>query len=243
MLVCSSAIASVLLAQDSKLPEKAKLETILYQDADMIGVGYVYKKQFVENQHVTFISKSFRDKHFSSYRIKEKNGQTYLHERKSNTWVDLSSLKPFISGIYFTRNDTSYIKGIVNPYDGFVCEGIFIFCNSKHNNKYFLSPSAKETRKFSLGMSGATSYQLTIKEGYKAYGKSLGDGYSLKIDFPDKSKILTLESRVVKLNDLEGFSISDSDCLKKLESVKIKFANGDSFSGTVTSASAFQERN
>lgn len=239
LLVCSSAIASVLLAQDSKLPEKAKLETILYQDADMIGVGYVYKKQFVENQHVTFISKSFRDKHFSSYRIKEKNGQTYLHERKSNTWVDLSSLKPFISGIYFTRNDTSYIKGIVNPYDGFVCEGIFIFCNSKHNNKYFLSPSAKETQKFSLGMSGATSYQLTIKEGYKAYGKSLGDGYSLKIDFPDKSKILTLESRVVKLNDLEGFSISDSDCLKKLESVKIKFANGDSFSGTVTSASAF----
>ena len=136
LLVCSSAMASVLLAQDSKLPEKAKLETILYQDADMIGVGYVYKKQFVENQHVTFISKSFRDKHFSSYRIKEKNGQTYLHERKSNTWVDLSSLKPFISGIYFTRNDTSYIKGIVNPYDGFVCEGIFIFCNSKHNNKY-----------------------------------------------------------------------------------------------------------
>lgn len=44
---------------------------------------------------------------------------------------------------------------------------------------------------------------------------------------------------MVKLNDLEGFSISDSDCLKKLESVKIKFANGDSFSGTVTSASAF----
>ena len=62
-------------------------------------------------------------------------------------WVDLSSLKPFISGIYFTRNDTSYIKGIVNPYDGFVCEGIFIFCNSKHNNKYFLSPSAKRNPK------------------------------------------------------------------------------------------------
>ena len=36
-------IASVLLAQDSKLPRKQSWKQFLYQDADMIGVGYVYK--------------------------------------------------------------------------------------------------------------------------------------------------------------------------------------------------------
>ena len=79
LLLCISAIVSVLLAQDSKLPEKAKLETILYQDADMIGIGYVHRKQFVENQHITFIYKSFRDKYFSSYRVKrKKNGHIFM---------------------------------------------------------------------------------------------------------------------------------------------------------------------
>lgn len=235
LLLCISAIVSVLLAQDSKLPEKAKLETILYQDADMIGIGYVHRKQFVENQHATFICKSFRDKYFSSYRVKRKNERTYLHERKSNTWEDLSSLTPLISGIYFTRNDTSYIRGVVNPFDGLVCEGVFIFYNSEHGSKYFLSPLVKKDQKFSLDMNGTTSYQLTVGRGYKAYGKSLANGYSLKIEFPDKSDILTLEGLVAKLSDLKNFRIYDSDCLKNLGTVKIKFANGDNFNGTVTS--------
>lgn len=235
LLLCISAIVSVLLAQDSKLPEKAKLETILYQDADMIGIGYVHRKQFVENQHVTFICKSFRDKYFSSYRVKRKNERTYLHERKSNTWEDLSSLTPLISGIYFTRNDTSYIRGVVNPFDGLVCEGVFIFYNSEHGSKYFLSPLVKKDQKFSLDMNGTTSYQLTVGRGYKAHGKSLANGYSLKIEFPDKSDILTLEGLVAKLSDLKNFRIYDSDCLKNLGTVKIKFANGDNFNGTVTS--------
>ena len=235
LLLCISAIVSVLLAQDSKLPEKAKLETILYQDADMIGIGYVHRKQFVENQHITFIYKSFRDKYFSSYRVKRKNERTYLHERKSNTWEDLSSLTPLISGIYFTRNDTSYIRGVVNPFDGLVCEGVFIFYNSEHGSKYFLSPLVKKDQKFSLDMNGTTSYQLTAGRGYKAYGKSLANSYSLKIEFPDKSDILTLEGLVTKLSDLKNFRIDDSDCLKNLGTVKIKFANGDKFNGTVTS--------
>ncbi len=231
-------MASVLLAQDSKLPEKGKLETILYRDANMIGVAYVYKKQFVENQHVTFIKKSFRDKRFSSYRVKEKNGRTYLHERINKTWEDLSSKKAFISGIYFTRNDTSCIKGIMNLYDEITCEGVFMFCNLQYGNKYILSPLAKESRKFSFGISGIISYQLMTREGYKAYGESIDNGYSLKIDFPDKFGILTFESQVPNLSDLKDFSIYNSDCLGKLKSVEIEFANGDNFSGTVTSAYA-----
>lgn len=239
LLLCSSMVTTVSLAQEAKtgvLPKKAKLEVILYEEADMIGIGYVYKKQFVENQQVSFLSKAFRDKNFSSYRIKERNGNFYLYERKSGAWEKISSLKTFISGIYFIKNDTSYIKGIMQPYDGITCEGVFMFCNIEYNNKYFLSPSNKDCRQFSYGISDSITYQVRTRDGYKVYGKSQDDGYSLRIDFPDESQILSFESSISSLSDLRNLDFYRSFPIEELKYVNVRFANGDSFSGTVTSS-------
>ena len=219
---------SASFAQNKNLPKKAKEKIILYKDANMIGIGYVHKKQFVENQKVTFISNPFYDDY--RYRIKKKDGKAFLHFNRSNK--DLSTSEPFISGVYINRNDTPFIKGEMHPYYRMTCEGTFMFYNAKQDNKYILSPSTTGVEVFYFDVSGTKSYRVTDAE-YEIHGEKQGNEYSVSVDFSDKSKILSLETQATDLMNLQRFDLYNPDFWKELKPVEINYTNGDQFIGTV----------
>ena len=103
----------------SRLPKGAKLEAVLYKNADMVGLGYRYKEQFVENQKVEF----FKLQKASEYKIEKKKGKYYVAGR--DKMMPVTSLEPLLQGNYFTANGMAYVKGEWHPEEKIIHKIIY----------------------------------------------------------------------------------------------------------------------
>lgn len=72
------ALTDIVHGQTQQLPNKAKLQAVLYPNTETVGVGYIYKNQFVENQEVTFFNYSKDRLKHPSYYIIAKDGIFYI---------------------------------------------------------------------------------------------------------------------------------------------------------------------
>ena len=103
-----------------QLPRKAKMEAVLYKNADMVGMGYRYKEQFVENQKVEF----FKLHNAEKYKVKKKKGEYYV--AGENKMLPVTSLQPLLPGTYFTMNGIPYVKGKWYPKGMSMYKGTFL---------------------------------------------------------------------------------------------------------------------
>lgn len=231
LLFCSSIITAVSFAQKVQtgvLPKNAKLEVVLYKYANVIGVGYVNKKRFVENQQITFLEKQIYSEH--SYRITEENEMFYLYDRTYNELEPLSSFPTIISGIYFVKDEISYIKGKKEIADGFY-EGIFQVSNLKKGGAG-LTTNPKELAPLLIEDTDITNYKITCS-GYEISGEKQNDGlYSLKATKFDNAGAVTIESSIPNLAILSKSS-SGIYFLENLTSASVTFENGDTFTGSL----------
>ena len=227
LLACCNIITAELYARESRnvtntLPKKAKWQAKIYVNSGMIGVGYVYKKQFVENEEVTFFRNPYRR---SS--IKVKNGEFYIIARRGEE-IPLSSLDVVASGIYFMKNGIAYIEGSVFS-DRSVSRGTFAVSDIRVG-------SAPEFAK----AVGLTSHRTETIDGGKIYARKQNDGtYSIRVTFPDKSNIAKLELQtdaftIPQCNECRFNAIVANLYIERAESATVTFRNRDVFTGTIT---------
>ena len=227
LLLIASMFALSLLAQEiGELPQKAKQEVILYKSAHIIGVGYVYKKQFVENQFVTFLRCP------NNCRLKKKDGQFYIQSNKES--LPLFSLSTLAHGIYFVKDGIPCLKGKCYFPANSIYEGLFLFRNTGIEEN-LLTTDAKKGRALYYEVLDIDNYKVK-RWGVDISGRKQANGiYTFVIKFPYDSDISTLESTLSKDEiDAEIFNTQNlADILKSRQSVSMKLKNGDSFNGTV----------
>ncbi len=194
------------------LPKRAKLKTIIYSDYTISG--YVYKKQFVEDQKLTFLATT------NSYNTND----------------------TILSGRYFYADDgNSYIDGIrINSsfHINSRTKGIFKVTNTK--NELGITANKKEGHNLVILLDSLTYYKdsryyynNTYDYGTLILQKLPNNKFNLKITYKD----LTLETNIPFELD-EGINYhSLNNYIKKSREVKLSFKNGDIFIGTVKNAS------
>jgi len=251
-------ISVVTAFSQTPLPKGAKLQAILYPKAGMIAVGYVYKKQFVENQEVTFLKK---DDLGLYNKIIEKDGEFYIHPRSGSNQsgeIPLSSLDTVASGVYFTKDGIACIKGIVHSkvlymaagrysYNEFVYEGVFQISNSEDGSilttdpNKFIYNSQPNQYPDKLELTGTDKLKITIVDIYSCQRyyedkknqpvtlQKQSDSYTLKIEFDDRILETAVNSDIVKRY---GFFAFD-DFIKSSQNVKLNFKDGNAFTGIV----------
>lgn len=216
-------------AEKGKLPQKAKLEAIIFNKSDIVGLGYVYKKQFVENQEIVF----WRLPDSKSYRLKKRNGDTYLLN-KNKERESLYSLRTLAKGIYFIKGDRPYIKGKYFFSENSFAEGVFIFYNEYNDGNTVLA-TEKKSSYFRYIFVKLERYQIN-RDQINISGCEQGNNlYSLNAGFPGSSKILKLESTLSKENVemLCKGNKSTFELFSELPSVTLTYRNGDVFRGQI----------
>lgn len=228
---------------------KGKLQAIIYPN-DVVGVGYVDKKQFVENQEVTFLNLSGQS---YAYYIVEKDRTFYLRNRYGNkTDISVSSLDTIVSGIYFKKNGIAYIEGTLHPTvftnKKTVYGGIFHISNTDNDDKSLTTNPNKAlktkltqyqyTNKLKIGEVDIHSYQGYYQRNYKGlydqeeYPITLqkqSDCYVLKIKYDDR-----LLDAPVSFDNVNKHGIFAFDALiESTPNVKLNYANGNIFVGFV----------
>lgn len=230
------------------LPKGAKLKTIIFPKNGVVTVGYVYKNQFVENQGVTFLE--LPNSIIPQWYITENKGIAYINNPNNKEKTrPLSSLDTIASGVYFIKNGTACIEGIV--YSKFVSfldnravyKGVFQISNTEAGNTLTTDP--KEAI-YSYSSSGKLKVNAVTIYSYQGYfnnkkgtvndsnipvtlQKQLDD-YILKIEFNDRILEAVVSSdKVRKSNlyfDFDDFIISS-------QNVKLTDKNGNVFTGIV----------
>ena len=223
------------------LPKGAKLQAIIYPNTREIAVGYVYKKQFVENQEITFfeMNPKFTLAFPKDYSISKKDEVFYICGRFNGIYNEqlLSSLDTIASGVYFTKNETAYIKGVERSYlskyynERFTIykQGIFQISNSEDGNTLTTDP--KKVRRVKTTITEIDSYQ-----GYYNNDKNnpvtlqkQSENYMLKIIFDDRVLETVVSPDIIKRY---GFFAFD-DFIKSSQNVKLNYNNGNIFIGIV----------
>ncbi len=205
------------------------MEAVLYKNADMVGLGYRYKEQFVENQKVEF----FKLYKASEYKIEKKKGKYYVAGR--DKMIPVTSLEPLLQGTYFTTNDLSYIEGEWHPKEKSMYQGTFLISDAGNGIRPIdIQEFCIETNKATLSgenLGNITDYQLEIEFTGKDIKK-------LKCEFP-KDVIIEKVSEEPKdfyANQQTGWRII-YDCLLQIEQkeipVNILFKNGNQFTGNI----------
>jgi hypothetical protein len=225
------AITNVTLGQtqgQTPIPKKAKLKAIIYPAPKMVGVGYVYKKQFVENQEVTFLELPYGvNIAFSSY-ISEKDGIFYIDNYHKKELLPLSSLDTIASGIYFTKNDTAYMKGFAYSYYSGSFGG-----KSLKRGLFQISHTVDSFEIIDVDVD-IDYYQGIISSGnrrgkYPITVQKSSDNYTLKID---------LENGILEIEDIspdmvKKYGVAFEDLIKSSQDVKLTYKNGNVFVGIV----------
>lgn len=213
-----SLIPITLWAQShSALPKNIKKEAVLYKNADMVGVGYQYKKQFITNQEIEF----FRLYNAENYKLKRKKGEYYVVSKYNKQPV--TSLKTLVRGTYFTTNKALYIKGKWYPKEGYIYEGTFQVLYTKNG----IIPV--ELQNFFIKTAAAT---------ISGKCQSNDTDYFLSIEFMD-DKIKKIECTLPKEIPFEKLTEGDIkyNCLlyilQKKKPVNILFRNGNRFEGNI----------
>lgn len=215
--------------EKSNLPKKAKLDAVIFNNSDIIGLGYVHKKQFVENQEIVF----WRLPYSKLYRLKKRHGKMYLlHKKKGRE--SLYSLRTLAKGIYFIKESKPYIKGKYFFSENTFAEGIFLFYNENKNGNIVLA-TEKSSSCFRYGFVKLERYQINRSQIEISGCEQENNLYSLNAIFPNDSKILKLESCLSK-KDVEMLCVGNKsifECFLELPSVKLTYKNGDVFVGQI----------
>ena len=238
------AVTNVMLGQtqqqNTSLPKKAKLQAIIYPKTGVIAVGYVEKKQFVENQKLTFLEKSGRNVNLGLYFISERDGVFYIQSRyDKNDKQPLSSLDTIASGMYFTKDGNAYISGILhsNLINKSVYGGVFQISNTKAGNNLTTNPnetfysllSYQYTNKLKISIADIYSYQGYYNSKNPVTLQKHAVDYLLKIKFDDRILETFVSSDDVKKY---GFLTFD-DLIKSSQNVTLNYTNGNVFVGVV----------
>jgi hypothetical protein len=155
------------------LPKNAKLKTIEYKSTDYVAIGYVYKKQFVEGQNITFLSKLTQDtiisgKYFTSGNIASINGVWKQNTKNGKTRV---------VGIFKIANSDIAYQLTTNPKEGksLQIEVIDIFYYQGFHNNYPAVLEKQNEENYSLtvnyyDMAGKNRILIIKKELIEKYG-------------------------------------------------------------------------
>ena len=213
----------------NQLPKGAKQEAVLYKNADMVGMGYRYKEQFVENQKVEF----FKLYKASEYKLKKKKGKYHVVGRGKTQPV--TSLEPLLQGTYFTANGMAYVEGEWHPGEKSMYQGTFLISNAGNDIRPVdIQGFYIETNKATLSgdcLGNMMNYQLEIK----FTGKNIR---RLKCEFPKDVLIKKMreKSHNFYANQQIGWEII-YDCLLHIEQkeipVNILFKNLNQFHGNI----------
>lgn len=217
----------------SRLPKGAKLEAVLYKNADMVGLGYRYKEQFVENQKVEF----FKLQKASEYKIEKKKGKYYVAGR--DKMMPVTSLEPLLQGNYFTANGMAYVKGEWHPEEKIIHKIIY-------KGTFLISDTGNGIRPVDIQEFCIETSTITLS------GESQGDDtdYQLEADFTGKNikrlkckfpkDVLIKKARETPKNFIVGQLIGKDiiyECLSYIEQegtpVSILFTNGNQFTGNI----------
>lgn len=192
----------------TNLPKRAKLKTIMYSDYAISG--YVYKKEFVEGQKLTFFARPNSNKIVLSGR--------YFYDDNRNSYIE---------GTRIQRGN------LINNRTN----GIFKVTNTK--NERGITTNKKEAHELVIQLEDLKYYQdnLYYIGDHAGYGNLIlqklpNNKYSLKI----KYKVLVLETIIPYSKDLVGRSEYTKEILNS-NTVKLSFTNGDVFDGKVKSTS------
>ena len=226
-------MATMLAFALSLSAQEAKKEVILYKQEsssdNVIGIGYVYKKQFVEKQPLVFLNCP------KSYKLKKKGGK-YMLRNSRKEYLPLSTLDTLACGIYFKKDGMACLDGKLFQ-NASLYEGIFAWINSGEDGEEL--NTEKKVDAFYYDLLEMENYQTERNEITIIIKKQSDMLYSLKARFPEKSDIRSIESTLPKV------AIDDKVYLEKIayildrcHSKHIEFRNGDSFRGT---AQAFME--
>ena len=217
----------------SQLPKGAKQEAVLYKNADMVGMGYRYKEQFVENQKVEF----FKLQKASEYKIKKKKGKYYVASR--DKMVPVTSLEPLLQGTYFTANRMAYVKGEWHPEEKIIHKIIY-------KGTFLISDTGNGIRPVDIQEFCIETSTITLS------GESQGDDtdYQLEADFIGKNikrlkckfpkDVLIKKARETPKSFIVGQLIGKDiiyECLSYIEQkgipVNILFTDGNQFTGNI----------
>jgi hypothetical protein len=223
ILLCVS-VSTVLSQGDedrSPLPKGAKLKAIVYDNQTAIGIGYVYKNEFVENQRVTFYDVP---EDAISPRVHEGSaGFSLLYDNKE---IPLTSLSPTVSGIYYTEAGQSWVRGTWHSSSD-VVKGTFKFANSELGDR--LTPRPRDID-FNLEVVDVTfSQEETERE--KIHRRRQPDGtYYVKVEYSAGSGIKTVEVWTPEL-----LTVHDGDrrFAENFPQSRVVYKNGDTFVGAV----------
>jgi hypothetical protein len=230
--------------QQPLLPKKAKLQVIVYEKTNVIAVGTVYKKQFVENQEITFLEFPGKDENLAFYYVSERDGVFYIQNRyEKNEIRPLSSLDTIASGIYFTKNGNAYISGILhsNFINKSVYRGVIKISNTGAGNTLTTDPdetfyrltSFKYTQKLKVDIEDIYFYQGYYNDyplnNIPIIIQKQSEGYLLRMEFDDRILETVVSSENIKNY---GFLKFD-DLIKSSQNVKLNYKNGNAFIGVV----------
>ena len=220
----------------SQLPKGAKQEAVLYKNADMVGLGYRYKKQFVENQQVEF----FKLYNAKKYKLKKEEGEYYVAGR--GKMLPVTSLAPLLQGTYFTANGMAYVEGEWYPEAKNIYETIY----EVYKGTFLISDTGNGIRPVDI-------QEFSIKTGTATLtGESQGDNtdYQLEVDFIGRNikrlkckfpkDVLIKKACETPKNLIVGQQIGEDmiyKCLSYIEQegtpVSILFTNGNQFNGNI----------
>lgn len=220
-------MAAMLASALSLSAQEAKKEVILYKQEsssdNVIGIGYVYKKQFVERQPLVFLNCP------KSYKLKKKGGK-YMLRNSRKEYLPLSTLDTLACGIYFKKDGMACLDGKLFQNSS-LYEGTFVWANNSENGK--LLSTQKKASSFQYAFLGMTSYLANLNGIEVFFHKQNSETYSLKMWFPNGSDIYSIEGTFPKVTiDNEIYTKNIADILNRCYSKHIEFKNGDSFKGT-----------
>ncbi|RUT73307.1 hypothetical protein [Ancylomarina longa] len=188
------------------LPKRAKLKTITYSSYTISG--YVYKKEFVEDQVLTIISRDNYDTILSG---------RYYHDEHGNSYIE---------GINTKRNYS----------DNSRTQGIFRVSNTK--NELRITTNKKEAYKLIFLLEDLTYYQNNkyYYGNYSNFGtlvlqKLPNDKYSLIIKY--EGCVLETVLPYSKDNNVIEVNLDYNKVILNSQQVKLTFNNGDIFIGEV----------
>ncbi len=187
------------------LPEKAKMKTVKYNSYGYAAAGYVIDKKFVEGQSLTFYNTKTETNYIPSYVFP-------INSTKLTN--------PIISGIYFLKDDISYIYSSIKqnynkqffPYDSLQLQAIFKISNTFDDKDLTVNRNdAKDLNVVTADIVKCSSFQQVFNQ-FQKYEKSTllknsdNNDYLLKIEFYDIPSNLTTQKTNLIIKELISFS-------------------------------------
>ncbi|HPK86377.1 MAG: hypothetical protein KBG25_08125 [Paludibacteraceae bacterium] len=224
------------------LPKKAKLKTIKFKSYGYAAEGYVFEKQFVEGQEITFYNTKTQTDVIPVYVIPVPVSKTTL-------------TNPIISGKYFVREENAYLESSIKQEDDdwrgrykYSLQGIFKVSNT-YNGKG-LTAKTDEAKSLNVETADILQYSGFYEDGkFPITLQKNANDYALKIEFEDRtlqtivpfdhlkehffSSITNIFKNTESTYARYYISLNLDDYLKNANDIILTYKNGNNFLGKV----------